>query len=81
MSSSDLQKIASGMEKASRDDEVVEMIDQDTGIADRRSTRDHVQVQVLREAKQLTSMPVDMEQYKNFYENELLKALMIPDQA
>ena len=76
-----LSNIAQGIEKAQPDDEIVEMIDLETGISDKRSVRDHVQLQVSREAKQLTRLTEDMDQYKNFYENELLKALMIPDAA
>ena len=76
-----LKSIVEGSEKAQQEDEIVEMIDLQTGITDKRSIRDHAQIQVLREAKQLTALTDDMDQYKNFYENELLKALMVPDAA
>ena len=40
-----------------------------------------MQVQILREAKSLTQMPEDLEQYKNYYENKLLEAMMKPEGA
>jgi len=46
------------------------------GFEEVKALRDHTQIQVLRDAKTLTQLPVDMEQYKNYYENRLLTALM-----
>ena len=53
-------------------------MDQETGIPELRSIRDHAQIQTIRTAKRLTELPQDMEQYKNYYENQLLQALMKP---
>ena len=54
------------------------MVDPATGISTARSARDHTQVMTLREAKELTALPADMDQYTNFYENKLLEAMMEP---
>ncbi len=73
-----LKDIASGKESVQSVDEKVGHYDVETGIVDNRSIRDHSQVQLIRQAKKLTSLSVEMEQYKNFYENELLKTMMLP---
>ena len=74
----DLEKIKSGQEKSSHLDEQVLLDDKATGIKDLKSVRDHAQILLLRDAKRVTELPADMEQYKNFYENRLLHAMMKP---
>ena len=73
-----LRDITSGKESIQKVDEKVKVFDAQTGITDSRSIRDHAQIHVLRQARNLTALHDDMDQYKNFYENELLKALMLP---
>ena len=49
-----------------------------TGLSETKSLRDQVHINILREAKKLTELQSDMEQYRNFYENKLLKTMMQP---
>ena len=64
-----LQRVIDGKEKINDVDREVKAVDGETGKEDVRSMRDHAQVRLVREAKKLTEMPADMEQYKYFYEN------------
>lgn len=74
-----LKDVVQGTESQSRAvDEKVKLVDPESGVTETRSVRDHMQVRLLREAKRLTELPRDMEQYTNFYENKLLEALMQP---
>ena len=73
-----LQTIADGSELVQDVDELVNIVDFNTGTPETRALRDHAQIRVLRDAKQLTKLPNDMEQYKNYYENKLLEAMMKP---
>jgi len=57
---------------------MVTFVDPMTGISNTHTIRDHAQLLNVREAKKLTELPVDMDQYKNFYENQLLAAMMQP---
>lgn len=56
-----LSSVAKRKETASEVDQKVTLIDQETGISESRSLRDHAQIQVLREAKRLTKIPEDMD--------------------
>ena len=49
-----------------------------TGLSETKSLRDQVHLNILRDAKKLTELQNDMEQYRNFYENKLLKTMMQP---
>jgi len=71
-----LQSVLEETEQIQDVDEKVDIVDESTGLLETRSLRDHAQIRVLREAKRLTELPNDMVQYKNYYENKLLEAMM-----
>lgn len=71
-----MQSIVDGSEVTQPEDEQVKLVDEELGSLDSKSLRDHLHVRLLREAKELTRLQSDMEQYRNYYENMLLKAMM-----
>lgn len=73
-----LKSISTGSETVQQVDELVGSVDKMTGFSETKSLRDQVHLNVLRDAKKLTELQNDMEQYRNFYENKLLKAMMRP---
>ena len=76
-----MKSISDGSELIQDVDERVKIVDHNTGESETRAMRDHTQIRVLRDAKQLTELPNDMEQYKNYYENKLLATMMKPDSS
>ena len=73
-----LKSISTGSETVQQVEERVNSVDPMTGLSESKSLRDQVHLNVLREAKKLTELQNDMEQYRNFYENKLLKEMMKP---
>ena len=63
---------------AAAEDRKVLLTDTEMGLQQEQSLRDVTHMQILRRAKELTKLPDDMEQYKNYYENKMLEALMAP---
>ena len=67
--SSFLQDVANSNESVQDADQRISVTDGITGVEEVKSLRDHAHIQVLRDAKRLTKLPDDMEQYKYYYEN------------